>query len=424
MIYRVSEDIWFDNEKLYIIHGAYNKRMYLKNYNNYSNIKEEKQVSGYPTIIFISSTTCNLKCRYCYANEGTYNNVSKRTKFELDDYISVFETSIKKFGKVKAICFFGGEPLLNYNVIKKFVEYLHENYKQEQIPELAIASNGIIMNEDIKNFIRDYHIGYSTSLDGTKDFNDLCRIGDGIDSVHDKVVASLKALEDVDVPKVVQFTITKEHIKDYKKGDYSDWAEHMESLGIAKYEIVAVTTDKEDLELDFSDRKLYDNYVCLCRDMATYCLNALATGKTIVMPRTFNAIILSIIKRKYHLDCNAGFSFSVSPDRKVYPCHMFASDKDYAIDFGDNFVEEMKAHEKFNHIREMTRLDFEECNNCIAKNICPYFCKGFYNKAVSEERCLMMQIFTEETIKFMVNIYPDKKECVNRALVEISKIGY
>jgi len=424
MVYKIKEGLYFDNEKLNIIKGEYNKYLYMLRYNSFPDISRKSRRSIYPTIVFLSATICNLKCKYCFAHSGTYGNNTMKELFLFDDYVEIFESALKQFGGINAISFFGGEPLLNFDEIKKFVVYMHQKYDNKKIPFMAIASNGIIMNQEIKNFLIKYDIGFCTSLDGPKELNDLNRVGPNIKSVYDKVVDTMNSLADATIRKSIQFTFNKEHLINYKKEDIIIWIKEFENLNIEGYEVVAVTSDDENCKIDLENPIIFNNYIQLCNDISNYCLQAIRSGNLVPMPKIFASLLLHIIKKVYQEDCSAGFSFSVSPDKIAFPCHVCADDMEYGIEFTDFFREEVENNEKYQMVDKITRENIEECKSCIAKNVCSYNCKGLTCRnsyKIPKERCVMMQIFTERVIVFLADEYAENKDEIKKILIEISK---
>ncbi len=420
MIIDVHENISFDNEKMYIIQGKYKRYLYEQRQGEFPGWKERRK-KGYPTIIFLSATSCNLKCRYCYAKEGSYNDISNKRQMDFDDYVYVYKTAKYIYGGVQAMSFFGGEPLLNFEEIKKFAAFL-EN-EEEELPPLGLLSNGTIMSGEIKNFIRRYRIAFGTSLDGPQKINDFGRYGDSKVSVFDLVVKNLRELEDIPVPKAVQFTFSYQHLKGYTPGDVIAWAKEMEKLPIDSYEFIGVTSDAAEFKIDLENEAILTNYTLLCEELADHCLDLYISEETTVMPHIFAGIILSICKREYQRDCSAGFSFSVSPDRIAYPCHVCAGDRSLGVNFDENFLIKSQENEDYQRVKGISRKDIGPCQNCIAKNICPFICKALIyqnNNQLLQERCLMMQIFTRKVIVFLANNYKQHKNAIDRTLRRIS----
>lgn len=424
MIFEIEKDVWFDSEKLYIIKGKDNYEKFNEKYEEYTYPARTQKKREYPVITFLSTTCCNLKCTYCYAGQGTYNNVSKENSFSYENYIKAYECTMTEYGGVKGICFFGGEPLLNFIEIKKFVQYLYNEKPHLELPFISIGSNGTIMNEEIIDFISEYNIAFGTSLDGVKKYNDLCRVGDNVSSVYDEVVKTLYTLGNKKVLTSLQFTFNKVHLENYKKGDVVKWVEEFEKLPISFYEIIAATTENEFNHVDLKDKEILESYEMLCNDLAEYSLKCLANGKTTIMSVIFAFIIVSIGKRRVAGHCGAGKNITIAPDLRVYPCHVVASDINNGVKCEPGFRKAINSNEKFQDMIALDRNNVDKCQGCIAKNLCSVFCKGMCSaKPVNppEERCLMMRIFVERTISFMVNDYPNCKDTVMTSIRKVLK---
>ncbi|OYP03273.1 hypothetical protein CG709_10460, partial [Lachnotalea glycerini] len=124
MLIEVDKDIWFDNEKVFIILGNDNKNKYAENYNDYPVIKEKKNKNWYPTLVFLASIRCNLQCKYCFAHDGTYDIDDEKTKIGFEEFKKTFDYFYNTCGHINAISFFGGEPMIDYKEIEKFCAYL------------------------------------------------------------------------------------------------------------------------------------------------------------------------------------------------------------------------------------------------------------------------------------------------------------
>lgn len=422
MLWKIKDEIWFDSEKLFIIKGKENYLNYISKYKEYSEISTKSMRNKYPTIVFLSTTTCNLSCKYCFADSGTYGANSDTRFFGVDEYIYVYESALKQYGGVNAISFFGGEPMLNLNEIEKFVIYLHEHYKK--IPIMAISSNGTIMNDHIKEFLEKYKIHFGTSLDGPKQYNDLNRVSSVIDSVYDTVENTLLSIKDLRIKKGLQMTISKEHVINYKRGEIVSWIKDLERLGVDTFELVPVTSDNADYKIDLKDDLIHKNFIQLCNDYADYCLSMLIKNeKPKAVSKIFISLILHIIKRVYQEDCSAGFSFCVSPDLFGYPCHVCASDKKFGIKFDENFKSEVQKNLNFQNVKNVEKKKISECNSCMAKNVCSYVCKGLSannNYNLPEERCLMMEIFLKKVIIFLAESYQLHRKAIKNNIITLN----
>lgn len=426
MIHQVKENIWFDADKLYIISGAKNYESYVKNINKYPVARVHWNEAGRKkrvAITFLSSTRCNLQCVYCYAKHGTYNDISEKDTFTFENYVKAYQTVLKESGNVGSICFFGGEPLLGFKEIKKFIEYLHENYPADEIPLMAFGSNGTIMSDEIIDCMEKYRIAFSTSLDGPKEFNDMSRVGRGIESVYDKVTDNLRKLKRTNLPLAVQFTLNQVHVRNYQKGQIIEWAKTMESLPVMRYEIVMATTDNPAEKINLEDYNSYSTVKLMFEEYADYILDKYIIHDTKVIPIGFNSIMINIFRRTYTCVCGAGCrNVTISPDMKIYPCHIIADSIDKSVPCVEGYEYLGKQNVLFARIADQTR-DTLQCSICIAKNICTVYCKGMLNIDLQEqpkERCIMMEVFAKKVITFLVEKYPLYKNEVNEYIREIA----
>ena len=422
MVYQVVNDTWFDSEKLFIVKGEEKKQKYLDNYDAYPDVKEAKKPEDrYPVLTFLSSVLCNLKCVYCYADHGNYNHICEQNTFTFENYLKAYETVMAEYGGIRNICFFGGEPLLDFKEIKKFVVYLNEHVDKDKLPTFSIGSNGTILDDEILDFMEEYHILFGTSLDGSKQFNDKSRIGDGIDSVYDKVMETLQRLDERNITCVIQFTFTQVHLDHYKPGDAKIWMQEFEKLPIKYYELIAATTQGNLCEIDLRDKQNVEKLEKMSSEIAQYSLEALVDGRTTIMSSIFANLIWHLSKKQKTKHCDAGLNITIAPDMRIYPCHTIANDRANSIACEPGFLKEMAQSAVFEKMRTMSRNDYDKCSECIAKNVCNVFCKGMCEtcKEPPEERCIMMRVFLKETIKFLMDEYPNHKKEISESVKKI-----
>ncbi len=405
MLFEIKEDLWFDNENIKVFRG--NK----ENKEEFLPIPSKKHVPSVhdegwkPSIIYIAAASCNLKCKYCYADEGTYGIQSVNRQFSFEDYVSTYTKMWNIHKGVKSISFFGGEPLLNFKEIKKFVEYLYETYEREQLPALSVNTNGTILNAEILEFLNKYHFVIGTSIDGTKEIHDKNRVADYIDSTYEVVTKNIDTLNDKGMRIYVQYTLTKQHLDCYCEGKAMEWCREMEQLPISTYEIIPVSTCNPKYKLDMEDEETLEKYKKLCNELADYYLYKLKNEEINKVPRMFIGLMIRILMQMEQKECSAGYSLSITPERRVYPCHTFAEYSEYGMNMDDiNSLEDIYRNESFTEIKKANRETSDLCNNCIAKKICGVWCKGLQNSLKGsaniplDERCILMDLYTRETL--------------------------
>lgn len=426
MIFEIDKDIWFDADKLFVINGRDHYESYKRGRENYPYPEKHSKKQGFPSIVFLSSVSCNLKCQYCYAGQGSYNKVSSKVSFEFEDYVEAYDQIAKEYGGVDRIGFFGGEPLLNFKTIKRFVEYLYDHVEPSSLTnKIGINSNGTIINKEIKDFLLRYSITFGTSLDGPKVFNDVCRFGDSVTSVYDTVINTIKYLGNEGVSTALQFTLSRPHVENYQPGDIAKWVSVLESLPLAYYEIIPVTTEDPACKIDLRDEKIKENFALLCTELADHCLASFISGETAIMPGFCHSIFLSIAKRKIAGQCGAGKSMiTISPDLRVYPCHVNASTRENSVPCDNRLRQHILNNLEFGFMRNTNREGVQVCNQCIAKKVCHVFCKGLCSREPVKppyERCFMMEIFIKRVVLFMIKKYPQHKDRIKESIININK---
>jgi len=159
-----------------------------------------------PEIAYINVTSlCNLRCKYCYVHFGDYNvlNPIKEIKEELIPKISDFLSNLG----IKEVVFFGGEPLIGINSIRKIIKNLDKRINVKY----SLVTNGTLINHNIINLIKEYNIKVTVSLDGWRIVHDLNRTyANGRESYND-VVHGISQLIRHEIPIFVQATYHSSH---------------------------------------------------------------------------------------------------------------------------------------------------------------------------------------------------------------------
>ncbi|MGD8780874.1 MAG: radical SAM protein [Ignavibacteria bacterium] len=153
-----------------------------------------------PQLILSITDECNFRCRYCvyggnYENRRTHskNHMSFETAQKAVDYYLGFLTAKENttfVHKSKAISFYGGEPLLNFTLIKKLVEYIKAGYDCRNI-EFRITTNGFLLTDDVIDFIVDNNFSLAISMDGPKEEHDRNRVLKGGTKTFDIVYQNM-----------------------------------------------------------------------------------------------------------------------------------------------------------------------------------------------------------------------------------------
>lgn len=308
---------------------------------------------------------CNLACRYCFAGKGEYHGERQLMSFEVGK--KALDLLVRSSGTRRnlEVDFFGGEPLMNFEVVKQLVEYgrsLEEKHNKKF--RFTLTTNGVLLDDEILDFANKEMGNLVLSLDGRKEVHDRMRPRCGGQGSYDEIV-----------PKFIKAADSRDQMNYYVRGTYtrynSDFAEdvkHMAELGFKQISVEPVVSPlTEDYALREEDiPKLCEQYDIL----AKYMLDKKKEGKG------FNFFHFMIdlsggpcaIKRL--TGCGSGSEYmAVAPNGDLYPCHQFVGMPEFLMGNVDTGVVNTELSEKFKRCNVYSR---KECKSCFAK----YYCSG------------------------------------------------
>ena len=318
-------------------------------------------------VTLIISGSCNLNCKYCYANSGKFEdncgNMSIETiKNALDKFLD-------KYDEVGNIQFFGGEPTLNMKAIEFACRYIHEKYDSKQIkklPGLGMVTNGTIVTDELIDIIKKYKVNLTISLDGPKEVNDCLRVyedGRGTSSVIEENIFRLK--KECNQPIAIEATYSEIH----------------EKLGYSVLDIVKYIKDKFDVEkvhispvssikgsaLSYSSREPFlESIGELQKWKRKGCDYRYASYDL-----TLEGLKYKQVRTHY---CEAGLAkFAVSANGDVYPCYLFNDAHDVSMGNvnDDNLFESERFKTMQKKLRDFNRFNHkEECKHCFNNTLC------------------------------------------------------
>lgn len=265
------------------------------------------------TICLILNNSCNLNCSYCFANKGKFDKPYEQMK--LDDAkkaIVMVVNNLRRNKKRKmTIAFFGGEPLLSFEMIKNIVSFVKENFNDIQ-PLYRITTNGTLLTSSIVSYLENNPFEIMISIDGSKKQHDFFRKDIKGNGSYDKIKNNLKFFKDASKLNA-RITITQAN------SNISDYLYDILSLGFRK---ITFAVDYSIPEIDFfnfkkSLKKMFKLYLQDIKKGFYYDITNITT--------VISSIILHY-KLKSH--CNAGISYiTLSADGVYYRCPRFVSNK-------------------------------------------------------------------------------------------------
>ena len=332
---------------------------------------------------------CNLRCRYCFADEGAYH--SAREMMSRETAKAAIDFLLKNSGKRKVleVDFFGGEPLMNLGVIKETVYYAKEEAAKLGKKFLfTTTTNALLLDDETIEFLNAEMENVVLSIDGRKEVHDAVRKtvnGKGsFDAVIEKIRKFVRSRGDKHY--YVRGTFTAKNL------DFSKDVLFLADQGFDSISMEPVVTDIPDLQIREEHLPaIKREYEALCDE---YLRRDEAGGG-------FNFFHFNIdleggpCLQKRVSACGAGNEyFSVVPNGDIYPCHQFAGDPKWKM--GDVFAGKLDPaiRAKFANSCLFTR---KKCGDCFAKFICSGGCSAnnyHYNGDIEEPyrmTCEMMK---------------------------------
>lgn len=308
---------------------------------------------------------CNLKCRYCFAEEGEYHG--KRELMSLEVGKKAIDFLIKASGKRKnlEVDFFGGEPLMNFEVVKGIVEYARSIEKEHgKNFRFTITTNGILLNDEIMDYINKNMHNVVLSIDGRKEVNDRMRVRAGGQGSYDAIVPKFQKLAESrnQTGYYVRGTFTKYNL------DFGRDIMHLADLGFKQISVEPVVADlSEDYAISESDLPvIFAEYEKLAREI----LERRRKGQWFNFFHFMIDLTGGPCVTKRLVGCGSGTEYlAVTPNGDLYPCHQFAGREEFkmgTVDTGVVRPDIRKAFEKCNVYNK------PECKKCWAK----FYCSG------------------------------------------------
>lgn len=308
---------------------------------------------------------CNLACKYCFADEGEYHGKRELMSYEVGKKSLDFLVANSGSRTNLEVDFFGGEPLMNFEVVKQLVKYgrsLEEpNNKKFRF---TLTTNGVLLDDDILEFANKEMSNLVLSLDGRKEVHDLMRPRRGGQGSYDTVV-----------PKFIKAAESRNQMNYYVRGTYTrnnlDFAKdviHMADLGFEQISVEPVVADKsESYAIREED---IDTLIKQYDELTAEMIKRKKEGK----PFNFFHFMIDLsggpCVAKRLSGCGSGTEYlAVSPSGELYPCHQFMGMKDFLLGNVDEGVIRTDIRDEFKLCNVYAK---EKCKNCFAK----FYCSG------------------------------------------------
>ena len=311
--------------------------------------------------------TCNLNCSYCFASQGKYRGERALMSFEVGK--QAFDYLIANSGTRRnlEVDFFGGEPMMNFDVVKQLVAYARSVEKEHNKNfRFTFTTNGMLLDEDVMDFLNAEMSNVVLSLDGRREVNDHFRRDYAGKGSYDTIVPKFQRLVEKRGGKdyYVRGTFTHNNV------DFTNDLFHMADLGFTELSMEPVVCPPGDpyalTEEDLP--KLFEQYEILAKEM----IKRKKEGRGF----TFYHYMLDLKNGpciyKRITGCGSGTEYmAVTPWGDLYPCHQFVGDTKYLLGNVWEGVTNKSVQDEFRLCNAYAR---PECKDCWAKLYCSGGC--------------------------------------------------
>ena len=308
---------------------------------------------------------CNLACKYCFAEEGEYHGRRALMSFEVGKKALDFLIANSGNRVNLEVDFFGGEPLMNWDVVKQLVEYGRSREKEcNKKFRFTITTNGVLLNDEIMDFCNREMSNVVLSLDGRKEVNDRMRPFRNGSGSYDLIVPKFQKFAESRGTKdyFVRGTFTRNNL------DFSKDVLHFADRGFKKLSIEPVVADpKEPYSIREEDLpKIMEEYDRLAKEF----IKREKEGRGFQFFHFMIDLNQGPCVAKRLSGCGSGTEYlAVTPWGDFYPCHQFVGMEDFLLGNVDEGITNTKVRDEFKLCNVYAR---EKCRDCFAR----FYCSG------------------------------------------------
>ncbi len=311
--------------------------------------------------------TCNLNCSYCFASQGKYHGERAIMSFDVGKRALDFLVENSGDRRNLEVDFFGGEPLMNWQIVKDLVAYARSIEKDAgKNFRFTLTTNGVLLDDEVTDFCNREMHNVVLSLDGRKEVNDRFRVDVAGNGSYDRIV-----------PNFQRFVAKRGDKSYYMRGTYTHYNTdftndlfHMADLGFTELSMEPVVCAPGDpcalTEEDFP--VLCEQYEILAKDM----LRRWREGKPITFYHYMVDLKHGPCIYKRVTGCGSGTEYmAVTPWGELFPCHQFVGDPKYSLGNIWDGVTNTAVQGEFRACNAYSRPD---CKDCWARLYCSGGC--------------------------------------------------
>ena len=311
--------------------------------------------------------TCNLNCSYCFASQGKYHGERALMSFEVGKQALDFLIANSGTRRNLEVDFFGGEPLMNWDVVKELVAYARTQEKiYNKNFRFTLTTNGMLIDDDVIEFVNKEMSNVVLSLDGRKEIHDRTRVDYAGNGSYEQIVPKFKKLVDARGGQGYYMRGTFTHANP----DFTKDVFHMADLGFTELSMEPVVGAADDpAVLTAEDLEIVkEQYEILAKEM----IKRKKEGRGFTFYHYMIDLTGGPCVYKRISGCGSGTEYmAVTPWGDLYPCHQFVGEEDYKLGDVWNGVTNNPVREEFRSCNAYSR---EECKDCWAKLYCSGGC--------------------------------------------------
>ena len=346
--------------------------------------------------------TCNLNCSYCFASQGKYHGERALMSYEVGKRALDFLVENSGTRRNLEVDFFGGEPLMNFDVVKQLVAYARSIEKEKNKNfRFTLTTNGVLVDDDVIEFSNKEMSNVVLSLDGRKEVHDRYRVDYAGNGSWEKIV-----------PKFQKFVNARGGKNYYMRGTFThanpDFLEDIKTmldLGFSELSMEPVVAASDDpVALTQEDKPVVMKQY---EDLAKLMLERDKEGK----PFTFYHYMIDLkggpCIYKRISGCGSGTEYmAVTPWGDLYPCHQFVGDEKFKLGDIWSGVNNKKIQDEFASCNVYAR---EECRDCWARLYCSGGCAANAYHATGS---------VKGVYKYGCDLFKKRMECAIAVAVE------
>lgn len=377
-----------ENSKIFFS-DTFNATRFTVEKDNYNNLSDEDKTKATVTLCLMCTSKCNFACKYCY--ESLNNRYENITDYSTEMYYKVYNDFKNRFPSSNLIItFFGGEPLIKFDEIKKFILDISNDDKVK----FMTITNASLLTDDVSKFICDYFSGVTFSLDGIKAINDSNRIFRNGNPTYSIIVENIKRFNSFNKSKHVntacEVTFTEVYKEYNSKELFEDTYKLFEELEL--YQVAFIPeyslTDEETIEI-VANGIVKTFFKHLMSD----------EEKIVIFPQVLAICANIFLNESYGKNkCGAGQNyFSINSNGKIYPCQVMMNDSNSEIGSIGQIIKPVDFIYKYEH---------PLCKHCDCFHVCTSYCTVTMNNSIDKypPSCVFLRKVTEATILQVVDI--------------------